>query len=108
MSDHFSQPSRVILLLAAVVIIIAGMKIAAPLLVPFLLSIFIAVISLPAMNSLQKYGLGAGLSLIIVILAVLTAGFLLSLLIGSSIDDFSRSLPDYQQRITEQKNRLIE
>ena len=108
MSDHFSQPSRVILLLAAVVIIIAGMKTAAPLLVPFLLSVFIAVISLPAMNNLQKYGLGAGLSLVIVILAVLTAGVLLSLLIGSSIDDFSRSLPDYQQRITEQKDRLIE
>jgi predicted PurR-regulated permease PerM len=108
MSDHFSQPSRVILLLAAVVIIIAGMKTAAPLLVPFLLSVFIAVISLPAMSNLQKYGLGAGLSLVIVILVVLTAGFLLSLLIGSSIDDFSRSLPDYQQRITEQKDRLIE
>ena len=107
MSDHFSQPSRVVLLLAAIVIIIAGMKTAAPLLVPFLLSIFIAVISLPAINSLQKYGLGAGLSLVIVIFAVLAAGFLLAMLIGSSIDDFSEALPQYQQSITEQKNRLI-
>ena len=74
MSDHFSQPSRVILILAAVVIIIAGMKTASALLVPFLLSVFIAVISLPAMNTLQKHGLGAGLSLALVILAVLVVG----------------------------------
>ncbi len=54
MSDHFSQTSRAILVLAAVIIVIAGMKQSATLLVPFLLSVFIAVLSLPAMNSLEK------------------------------------------------------
>ena len=108
MSDHFSQVSRSILVLAAVIIVIAGMKQSASLLVPFLLSVFIAVLSLPAMNSLERHGLGAGLSLLVVILGVLIAGFLLSLLIGSSIDDFSRTLPGYQQSISEQKNELIE
>ena len=107
MSDHFSQVSRSVLVLAAVIIIIAGMKEAASLLVPFLLSVFIAVISFPAMNSLEKHGLGAGLSLVIVILVVLAAGFLLSMLIGSSIDDFTRALPEYQQRITEQKTQFF-
>ena len=97
MSDHFSQVSRSVLVLAAVIIIIAGMKEAASLLVPFLLSVFIAVISFPAMNSLEKHGLGA----------VLAAGFLLSMLIGSSIDDFTRALPEYQQRITEQKTQFF-
>ena len=108
MSDNFSRVSRAILVLAAVIIIIAGMKQSASLLVPFLLSIFIAVLSLPAMNSLEKRGLGAGLSLLVVVACVFTAGFLLSILIGSSIDEFSRSLPDYQQRITAQKNQLID
>jgi predicted PurR-regulated permease PerM len=107
MSDHFSQASRTVLVLAAVIIVIAGMKQSATLLVPFLLSVFIAVLSLPAMNSLEKLGLGAGLSLLVVILGVFTAGFLLSMLIGTSIDEFSRSMPEYQQRITAQKNQLI-
>lgn len=107
MSDHFSQASRSVLVLAAVIIVIAGMKQSATLLVPFLLSIFIAVLSLPAMNSLQKHGLGAGLSLLVVVLGVFTAGFLLSSLIGTSVNEFSRSLPDYQQSITVQKNQLI-
>jgi predicted PurR-regulated permease PerM len=43
----------------------------------------------------------------VVVTGVFTAGFLLSLLIGTSIDDFSRSLPGYQQSITVQKNQLI-
>jgi len=107
MSDHFSQVSRSVLVLAAIIIVIAGMKQSASLLVPFLLSIFIAVLSLPAMNSLEKQGLGAGLSLLVVVMGVFAAGFLLSLLIGTSIDDFSRSLPGYQQSITAQKNQLI-
>jgi len=107
MNEHFSQVSRSVLVLAAVIIVIAGMKQSASLLVPFLLSIFIAVLSLPAMNSLQKLGLSAGLSLLVVVVGVFTAGFVLSLLIGTSIDDFSRSLPGYQQSITAQKNQLI-
>ena len=107
MSDHFSPVSRAVLVLAAIVIIIAGMKQAASLLVPFLLSVFIAVLSLPAMKSLEKRGLGAGLALVLVVTGVFAAGFLLSLLIGTAIDDFSRSLPDYQQQISAQKDRLI-
>ena len=108
MSDHFSQVSRSVLVLAAIIIVIAGMKQSASLLVPFLLSIFIAVLSLPAMNSLEKRGLGAGLSLLVVVLGVFVAGFLFSVLIGTSIDEFSRNLPAYQQSITAQKNQLID
>ena len=107
MTDHFSQVSRAILVLAAVIIIIAGMKQSASLLVPFLLSVFIAVLSLPAMNALERLGLSAGVSLLVVILGVFVAGLMLSLLIGSSIDEFSRSLPQYQQQITVYKNQVI-
>ena len=94
-------------MLAAVIIIIAGMKQSASLLVPFLLSVFIAVLSLPAMKALERFGLSAGVSLLAVILGVFVAGMMLSWLIGSSIDDFSRSLPQYQQQITVYKNQVI-
>jgi len=102
MNSGFSQASRIILVCAAVVIVIAGMKQAAPLLVPFLLSIFIAVLSLPAMHALQKRGLGQSLALAIVVATVLIVGLLIALLVGTSVDDFSRNLPGYQQKISEQ------
>lgn len=108
MSTNFSSPSRVLIVMAAVIIVIAGMKQAAPLLVPFLLAVFIAVLSLPAMNYLQKHGLGSGVSLIVVISSVVVAGFLLSMFIGSSIDDFSKALPGYQQKISDLETHLFE
>jgi len=107
MNTGFSPASRLLLVSAAVVIVIAGMKQAAPLLVPFLLSVFIAVLSLPAMLALQKRGVGESISLTIVIAAVFIVGLLLALLVGSSVDDFSRNLPGYQQKISLQWVSLL-
>ena len=107
MKDSFAPASRAIMVTAALVIIIAGMKLAAPLLVPFLLSIFIAVISFPLMSRLQQSGLTKGLSLTLVMLLVVFIGIGLTLLIGSSLTDFSRTLPDYQQRITTEWGQAI-
>lgn len=100
MTKSFSSASRALIVSAALVIVIAGMKYAAPLLVPFLLSAFIAVISYPLMCVLQNKGFPKGLALTVVMLLVIFIGFGLTYLVGSSITDFSRSLPEYQQRIT--------
>ena len=100
MTNSFSPASRMLMVSAALVIVVAGMKYAAPLLVPFLLSVFIAVISFPLMSFLQQKGLAKGLSLILVILLVMLIGVALTILIGSSITDFSQTLPEYQQKIS--------
>ncbi len=100
----FSPAARILLVTAAVVIIIAGMKQAAPLLVPFLLSVFISVISFPAICKLQQKGLGLGLSLFIVVAVVFLSGVALALLVGSSLDDFSRAMPLYQVKLSAQLN----
>ncbi len=107
MEPTFSPASRTIMVMAALVIVIAGMKLAAPLLVPFLLSIFIAVICFPLMSSLQQKGLPQGLALTLVMLLVVTVGFMLAVLIGNSITDFSRSLPEYQQNITDEWRSVL-
>ena len=100
MTQSFSPASRTLIVAAAVIVIIAGMRQSAPLIVPFLLSVFIAVISFPLMCKLQQIGLHKSLSLILVILLVVSLGVGISLLIGSSISDFSRMLPEYQQKIS--------
>ena len=104
----FSKTSRIILVAAALVIIIAGMKQAASLLVPFFLSVFIAVLCMPVMMSLQKKGLSKNLSLSLVVALVMIAGLAIAFLVGSSADDFSRNLPSYQLRITQQWQILIQ
>ncbi len=100
MTQNFSSASRALIVAAAVIIVIAGMKQSASLIVPFLLSLFIAVISFPLMSKLQQIGLHKGMSLTVVILLVVSIGVGITLLIGGSITDFSRMMPEYQQRIT--------
>ncbi len=107
MANSFTSASRALIVSAALVIIIAGMKYAAPLLVPFLLSVFIAVISFPLMSLLQQKGLPKGLALTLVMLLLVCIGIGLTFLVGSSITDFSRSMPEYQQKITAEWVELI-
>jgi AI-2 transport protein TqsA len=54
MATSFSPSARAVIVTAALFIIIAGMKLAAALLVPLLLSVFIAVICFPLMARLQQ------------------------------------------------------
>ncbi len=107
MTQSFSPASRTIIVSAALVIVIAGMKYAAPLLVPFLLSAFIAVICFPLMSLLQQEGLSKGFSLTLVMLLVVFVGVGLTFLIGSSLTDFSRTLPEYQQKITAEWSEVL-
>lgn len=104
----FSKASRSILVAAALVVVIAGMQQAASLLVPFLLSVFIAVLCLPLMQALEKKGLGKSIALFLVVALVLLVAMAVAMLIGSSVDDFTQNLPTYQTRITQQWQTLIE
>ncbi len=100
MTKSFSPASRTVIVTAALIVVIAGMKQAAPILVPFLLAVFIAVISFPLMSKLQEKGLPKGLSLILVIALVIFIGTGLMVLVGSSLTDFSQMLPVYKQKIS--------
>ena len=103
----FSKAARFILVSAALVIVIAGMREASTLLVPFLLSVFIAVLCLPLMQGLQNKGVPELLALLIVVLLVFAAGLLLGLLVGSSMDDFSQNMPFYESKLMHEWNMLL-
>ncbi len=101
MSEHevirFNRAQQLLLTLAAFVIVIAGMKAAQDILVPFLLSLFIAIIVTPLLNWLRGRGLPAWLAILLILLIILTLGFLLVVMVGSSLTDFSAAIPEYQQ-----------
>ncbi len=90
---------RVLIVCAAIVVIIAGMRAAAPLLVPFLLALFIAIIIAQPLNWLRQRGVHNVLALLAVVSGSLVFVLLLALLVGSSVDDFMRNLPRYQERL---------
>lgn len=59
---------RVLLSLASVVIIVAGLKAAEGLMIPILLGLFLALLSLPILNFLHKIGLPRGVAVLFTVL----------------------------------------
>ncbi len=100
--NHKTRVSQILLTVAALVVVVAGMSAAKVILVPFLLAAFISIISAPPLFWLQRKRLPAWLALLIVILGVLLVGLLVAGLVGSSVNDFSRDLPIYEEKLKEQ------
>ena len=82
---------------AAFIIVIAGMRAAQDILIPFMLSVFIAVISHPLVVSLRARGIHTGFSILLVIFAIIALGFGITSLLGTSLNDFTSNLPNYQK-----------
>ena len=99
---------RVLISLAAFVVIVAGMKAAAPLLVPFLLALFITIVLAPVFDGLQRLGLPAGVALLAVIIALVLVVTLIGALMGNSMQDFLRAFPGYQARLQETVAGLLQ
>ncbi|MFZ5652896.1 MAG: AI-2E family transporter [Pseudomonadota bacterium] len=99
MIGGLSLAARFLLYTAAFVVVVAGMKAAASLLVPFLLAIFIALISAPPVAWLKARRVPAGAAIALMVLAILVSGVLVGALVGNSIVEFRQDLPRYQQRL---------
>ncbi|MCU7842274.1 MAG: AI-2E family transporter [Candidatus Thiodiazotropha sp. (ex Monitilora ramsayi)] len=97
-----------LLALAAFVVVVAGMRAADALLVPFLLSLFIAVIAAPPLFYLKDRGVPSGLAMLAVIAMIIILGMLIGWMIGGSLNDFTKNLPLYQERLTAQSGRVIQ
>ncbi|HEY5648740.1 MAG TPA: AI-2E family transporter [Nitrospiria bacterium] len=101
MAKEKSSPSKILVTLAAFVIVVAGMRAAETIIVPFLLSVFIAITSAPLLFWLQRKGFPTPLALLVVIISVVGVIIGIVALIGTSVDDFTRALPLYKMRLEE-------
>ncbi|SMF60209.1 Predicted PurR-regulated permease PerM [Alteromonadaceae bacterium Bs31] len=98
--ENRSPIANFLLGLAAFVIVVAGMRTAESLLVPFLLSLFIAVICTPPLLWMKSKGLPGWLAMLIVVANVVVCGLVVGVVVGSAISDFRQDLPEYQLRLT--------
>ncbi len=87
------------LVMAAVVIVLAGIKAASVIVVPFLLALFLAIILSPLFLWLQKKGLPQGLSLLVVVIVLFGSIATLIMLIGNSVQDFTHNVPLYEAKL---------
>jgi len=100
MIDKTSPIARFLVVAAAFVIVVSGLKMAGALLVPFLLAVFIAMIVSPLLGWLKDRGIPGGLAILLIVLLILLVGLLLTAVIGSSVDNFRQDIPAYSAKLS--------
>lgn len=98
--SSFTPPARAFITAAALVIVMGGVHLGAPVLAPILLALFIAVVATPPLRWLQRHGWPKWISLIVVVFVLLDVGSILGLIASGAIEGFRDNLPSYQERLT--------
>ena len=91
--------SNIILTAAAAVIVIAGVKSAAAMLVPFLLAIFIAVITTPLMRWLTSHKVPEVVAVLAILCGFILVGTMLATFVGSTLNSFYQDVPTYEAKL---------
>jgi len=92
---------------AAVIILIFGMQAAKVLLVPLLLAIFLALITVRPMLWMQKRGVPSVAGALIIVTAMMFLLAIVAAIVGSSVAEFTAALPTYQERLDVVVKKII-
>ena len=94
----FSAPARALLVAGAFALVVTVLESAAPILVPILLAVFIAIVVTPILRWMRRRGIPKWAALMVIILILLDVGSLLALVTTGAVEGFRDSLPTYQER----------
>ena len=100
MIEKTSPIARFLVVGAAFVVVVTGLKMAGELLVPFLLAMFIAMIVSPLLGWLKKRGIPGGIAILIIVILILLVGLVLTAVVGSSVDNFRQDIPVYSDKLS--------
>ena len=94
--------------IAALVIILAAAREAQEIVLPFLLAAFIAIIAAEPMTWLHEKGVPSGLAIAIVVVTMIGLLFGASLILASSIESFTQTMPSYLDRLKDSTEQLVQ
>lgn len=87
--------ARFLMVLASAVVVVAGLRAGAPILLPAAIAMFLAILSVPIMLWLQRRRVPAALAIFLTLLLVVTIFGGMMLLASRSVAEFQSALPDY-------------
>lgn len=96
-----------VVFIAALFIIIAGLKAATNLIVPFLLSTFITIMCNPLVRKADEYNIPKAISVSTVILIFVTIVMILTGLVGRSLNELTLVLPEYREQLNDKFTWLV-
>ncbi|NBI40284.1 AI-2E family transporter [[Haemophilus] felis] len=98
---------KTLLVCAALVIILAGVKSAVEIVVPFLLALFIAIICSPLVKFMTKRKIPLWLAISILLALILVIFFSFLGLINSTVKEFTASIPEYRLLLADRVNAFL-
>ena len=93
------RAGHALVIAAALIIVIAGLRTAENVVIPFLLAAFISTIAATPLTWMQRRGVPTAIALIAVIGLIVVGGTALGALIGASVREFTESVPFYEERL---------
>lgn len=97
-----------VLMVAALIIIIAGVMCARSIVSLMLMALFISIICAQPISWLEKRKVPHGLAIVIVILGIMLIFFGLGELIGESLAGFSKNAPEYEKSLSEMGSTIFQ
>ncbi len=91
------QPTRILVSIAAIIVIVAGLKSASSLLVPFLLACFISILCAPLMGWMTRYKVPVWLSVTLIVLLLLGIFTVSGTLLAASTQELRENIPVYRE-----------
>ncbi|PFF94935.1 AI-2E family transporter [Escherichia albertii] len=90
---------KIVIMLGMLVIILCGIRFAADIIVPFILALFIAVILNPLVQRMVRWRVPRVLAVSILMAIIVMAMVLLLAYLGSTLNELTRTLPQYRNSI---------
>lgn len=99
MLQGFSPGARFLLVAAAFIVVIAGLRASTALVGPFLMAIFVAVLAAPPLCFLRERGAPTWVALILVTSMMAGCSLLLIGISAGTINEFLGKMPEYEERL---------
>lgn len=105
---HSKQATPYLVAFASIIIIISGLKVAAPLLVQLLMALFIAIICMPSIRWLEDRKIPRSFAIIIVLAVILAFVYAVVALVGDSINAFNANKEFYIQQLGSRVKAIVD
>jgi predicted PurR-regulated permease PerM len=102
------QGTKTLLVMASLVVIIAGLKAGAPVILPVVLAFFLSVLSFPLLHWLMRHSVRLPFALLLTVLAVAALLTAFGFLISSTVGDFALAAPAYVEQLVDKARGFIE
>jgi AI-2 transport protein TqsA len=98
---------RVCIFIASAIVIIAGLRAAQTIVAPLMVSIFVAITLSPVVLWLTRHRIPSIVSVLIVVVGIGVIGVGTGILIGTSVNLFTKNLPFYELRLKSEAAALL-